>query len=108
MKLDTSKAVFYGVTEEKLIEFIEYRKEIKKPIKTQRGIDQSLTQAASAANKFGISPDYAFDITMNEEWIGVKVGSIEGSLRRTGALVSPNNSHSSSIEFERNDRSWAQ
>lgn len=94
--LDTSQAHTYGVSEEKLTEFIEYRREIGKPIKTQRGVKQNLEQAFKASMELGIPADRAFDITMDEEWQGVKVEYIRNHLRATGKLKDEARQHNQS------------
>jgi len=85
-KLDTSIAFSYNISEEKVIEFINYRKEIKKPLKTQRGLKQNLEQAFKCSQELPVSAEQAIDITMGEEWQGVKVGYVKRHLLDTGVI----------------------
>ena len=60
--------------EEKLLEFLEYRKKIKKPIKTIRAINCILNEFKNTGEKHAIS---CIDFAMDREYIGVKADYIK-------------------------------
>ena len=60
--------------EEKLLEFLEYRKKIKKPIKTVRAINCILNEFKNTGEKHAIS---CIDFAMDREYIGVKADYIK-------------------------------
>ena len=59
---------------QKLLEFLAYRKEIKKPIKSTRGIDLILNEFKNSSENMAIT---CIDITMQHEWLGVKAEYIK-------------------------------
>lgn len=59
---------------QKLLEFLAYRKEIKKPIKSTRGIDLILNEFKNSSEDIAIT---CIDITMQHEWLGVKAEYIK-------------------------------
>ena len=59
---------------QKLLEFLAYRKEIKKPIKSIRGIDLILNEFKNSSEDMAIT---CIDITMQHEWLGVKAEYIK-------------------------------
>ena len=59
---------------QKLLEFLAYRKEIKKPIKSTRGIDLILNEFKNSSEDMAIT---CIDITMQHEWLGVKAEYIK-------------------------------
>lgn len=59
---------------EKLLEFLEYRKKIKKPIKTVRAINCILNEFKNTGEKHAIS---CIDFAMDREYIGVKADYIK-------------------------------
>lgn len=60
--------------EDKLLEFLEYRKKIKKPIKTVRAINCILNEFKNTGEKHAIS---CIDFAMDREYIGVKADYIK-------------------------------
>nr|DAS46043.1 MAG TPA: replisome organizer protein [Caudoviricetes sp.] len=60
--------------EEKLLEFLEYRRKIKKPIKTIRAINCILNEFRNTGEKHAIS---CIDFAMDREYIGVKADYIK-------------------------------
>ena len=60
--------------EEKLLEFLEYRRKIKKPIKTVRAINCILNEFRNTGEKHAIS---CIDFAMDREYIGVKADYIK-------------------------------
>lgn len=108
MKLDTTQSTFYSLSEEKVVEFIEYRKAIKKPIKTQGGLNQTMKNAMLAANKYGFEADYAIDLIKNAEWQGVTLPNIELALKNIGAQsVASTGLRERTLIEDLHDRSWA-
>lgn len=66
-----------GISKEykdKLLEFLEYRKKIKKPIKTVRAINCILNEFKNTGEKHAIS---CIDFAMDREYIGVKADYIK-------------------------------
>lgn len=60
--------------EDKLLEFLEYRRKIKKPIKTVRAINCILNEFRNTGEKHAIS---CIDFAMDREYIGVKADYIK-------------------------------
>lgn len=60
--------------EDKLLEFLEYRRKIKKPIKTIRAINCILNEFRNTGEKHAIS---CIDFAMDREYIGVKADYIK-------------------------------
>ena len=60
--------------EDKLLEFLEYRKKIKKPINTVRAINCILNEFKNTGEKHAIS---CIDFAMDREYIGVKADYIK-------------------------------
>lgn len=60
--------------EEKLLEFLEYRRKIKKPIKTIRAINCILNEFRNTGEKHAVS---CIDFAMDREYIGVKADYIK-------------------------------
>ena len=60
--------------DDKLLEFLEYRRKIKKPIKTVRAINCILNEFRNTGEKHAIS---CIDFAMDREYIGVKADYIK-------------------------------
>jgi len=63
---------------EKLMEFFEYRNEIKKPYKSERGIKSLITQVENQEQKHGPGPViYVIDTSIQNQWQGLFWDRIE-------------------------------
>lgn len=73
-------------------EWVGYRKQLGKPIKTQQGISGSINKLA-AYREQGHSPEYVIGLTMSNEWRGLLVpdGAASKPRRDVNAISQPDN-----------------
>jgi len=82
MSIDIKNSYLYGVTDEAALEFIEWRKSIKKPL-TQRAFERALKVAVRCAD-LGLTPDKALELVIDKGWQGVTYEYIKAELERRG------------------------
>jgi hypothetical protein len=105
--IDLSELPFYNVSESAAKSFIDYRKEIKKPL-TQRGFDLCLAEAVKCGT-LNLSPDEVLDKTQlwgwqapNFAYTANKLASEFSAISRT--LMTKEHRH---VLEDRSDTTWA-
>jgi len=73
-----------GISQEAADEFIQHRKNLKKPL-TQNAFNRAMLQALKASAEIGITPDEAIHETIDAGWQGVKAEWLKNRLRKTNA-----------------------
>lgn len=73
-------------------EWVGYRKQLGKPIKTQQGVSGSINKL-TAYREQGHSPEYVIGLTMSNEWRGLLVpeGQMSRTRRDVNTISSPDN-----------------
>ncbi len=108
MKIDISQTHLYGISDEAALEFIDWRKSIKKPL-TQRAFERALREAFRCT-VLGITADRAIEICIDKGWQGITFEYVKAELgRRSEAanrqvIVKPTKE---SIIERLTDRSWS-
>ena len=70
-------------------EWVAYRKQLGKPIKTQQGVSGSINKLATYRDQ-GHNPEFVVKLTMSNEWVGLLVPEgREGSPRHDVNKISP-------------------
>lgn len=73
-----AKSTLSPAVKEKLMEFFEYRNEIKKPYKSERGIKSLITQVENQEQKHGSGPViYVIETSIQNQWQGLFWDRIE-------------------------------
>ena len=80
MSIDVSQAYTYGVSDEAALEFIEWRRSIKKPL-TQRAFERALREAFRCTD-LGITADRAIEICIDKGWQGITYEYVKSELGR--------------------------
>jgi N-acyl-D-aspartate/D-glutamate deacylase len=117
--IDLTELPFYNVSEDAAKSFIDYRKEIKKPL-TQRSFNMALREAV-LCGQLGMSPDDALDKTqlwgwqapnyaytvskMQNEFKALAVTSQQRICDSTGSLKT---TRDRTVLEDLTDRSWAE
>lgn len=106
-KIDISKAAFFNVSEDAAKEFIDHRSNIKKPL-TQRAFERSLKKAVEC-ERYGITPDEAIEITIDEGWQGITPEFIAAkqSRKMQAASEARGSTRQGALIDDLTDRSWA-
>lgn len=106
--IDLSEICFYNVSESAAKSFIDYRKEIKKPL-TQRAFKLCLAEAVKCGT-LNLTPDEVLDKTQVWGWQAPNFAYTANQLSREFnaiAQVSMQSTRSIPLEQNLNDRSWA-
>lgn len=107
--INISEAYTYGVSDEAALEFIEWRKSIKKPL-TQRAFERALREAFKCTN-LGVTADRAIEICIDKGWQGITYEYVKAEIgRRSKAgkeLVLKNPETIEDFVGRVTDRGWA-
>ena len=78
--IDISQAHLYGISDECALEFVDWRKSIKKPL-TQRAFERALREAFRCTD-LGITADRAIEICIDKGWQGITYEYVKSELGR--------------------------
>jgi hypothetical protein len=81
MKIDTTQAFTYGITDEAAEEFVEHRKLIKKPM-TQRAFDRAMIEACKCATQLDCTADQALELAIDKGWQAPTFEYVKAELER--------------------------
>jgi hypothetical protein len=81
MKIDTSQAHTYGISDEAAQEFIEYRKLRKRPL-TQRAFERAMMEACKCASQLDCTADHALELSIDKQWLAPTFEYIKAELER--------------------------
>ena len=78
--IDISQAHLYGISDEAALEFVDWRKSIKKPL-TQRAFERALKEAFRCTT-LGITADRAIEICIDKGWQGITFEYVKAEMGR--------------------------
>lgn len=107
-KIDISEICFYNVSESAAKSFIDYRKEIKKPL-TQRAFNLCLAEAVKCGT-LGLTPDEVLDKTQLWGWQAPNFAYTANRLAQEFSAIaqSMQSTHKRPMLQDLTDRSWAE
>lgn len=105
--IDISEVCFYNVSEDAAKSFIDYRKEIKKPL-TQRAFKLCLVEAVKCGT-LGLTPDEVLDKTQLWGWQAPNFAYTANKLSQEFSAIaqSVQSTNKRTLEQDLTDRDWA-